>query len=76
MFEGSTGSRVGNRGGGTGGGEETVRMMLALENSRIEMRGDWKNLGMDENKGIGCPWDANYRFEESKTCTNKWEGAV
>ena len=27
-------------------------MMLALENSRIEMRGDWKNLGMDENKEL------------------------
>ena len=33
-------------------GEETVRMMLALENSRIEMRGDWKNLGMDENEEL------------------------
>ena len=32
--------------------EETERMMLALENSRIEMRGDWKNLGMDENKEL------------------------
>ena len=27
-------------------------MMLALENSRIEMRGDWKNLGMDENEEL------------------------
>ena len=27
-------------------------MMLSLENSRIEMRGDWKNLGMDENKEL------------------------
>ena len=33
-------------------GEETVRMMLALENSRIEMRGDWNNLGMDENEEL------------------------
>lgn len=27
-------------------------MMLALENSRIEMRGDWNNLGMDENEEL------------------------
>ena len=31
---------------------EGVRMMLALENSRIEMRGDWNNLGMDENEEL------------------------
>lgn len=33
-------------------GKEGVRMMLALENSRIEMRGDWNNLGMDENEEL------------------------
>ena len=33
-------------------GKEVVRMMLALENSRIEMRGDWNNLGMDENEEL------------------------
>ena len=33
-------------------GKEIVRMMLALENSRIEMRGDWNNLGMDENEEL------------------------
>ena len=32
--------------------KEGVRMMLALENSRIEMRGDWNNLGMDENEEL------------------------
>ena len=33
-------------------GKEGVRMMLALENSRIEMRGDWNNLGMDKNEEL------------------------
>ena len=33
-------------------GKEGVRMMLSLENSRIEMRGDWNNLGMDENEEL------------------------
>lgn len=33
-------------------GKEGVQMMLALENSRIEMRGDWNNLGMDENEEL------------------------
>ena len=33
-------------------GKEGVRRMLALENSRIEMRGDWNNLGMDENEEL------------------------
>lgn len=33
-------------------GKEGVRMMLVLENSRIEMRGDWNNLGMDENEEL------------------------
>ena len=33
-------------------GKEGVRMMLALENSRIEMRGDWNNLGRDENEEL------------------------
>lgn len=50
VFEGKY-RKPGNRGGGIGG-EETVRMMLALKNSRIEMRGDWNNLGMDENEEL------------------------
>ena len=29
-------------------GKESVQMRLALENSKIEMKGDWKNVGMDE----------------------------
>lgn len=33
-------------------GKEAVRICLALENSRIEMRGDWKNLGIDENEEL------------------------
>jgi len=34
-------------------GKEAVRMRLALENSRIEMRGDWKNVGMNEEEELG-----------------------
>ena len=30
-------------------GKETIQISLALENSPIEIRGDWDNLGLDEN---------------------------
>lgn len=33
-------------------GKEAVRVRLALENSRIEMRGDWKNVGMNEEEEL------------------------
>ena len=33
-------------------GKESVQMRLALENSKIEMKGDWKNVGMDEEEEL------------------------
>lgn len=33
-------------------GKEAVRMRLALENSEIEMRGDWNNVEMSEEKEL------------------------
>lgn len=33
-------------------GKEAVQMRVALENSKIEMRGDWKNVGMNEEEEL------------------------
>ena len=33
-------------------GKEAVQISLVLENSRIEMRGDWKNVGMNEEEDL------------------------
>lgn len=48
---------------------DTVRIRLALENSRIEMRGNWENVGLDEEenvvvKGIQISGSRNQDVEE------------